>query len=51
MTESLSTLLEQRDKHWPSVAHYGELLGWATEPLHVSMDEARLKYGLLSYAE
>lgn len=48
---TLCEFLKQGIDKWPLCAHYSELLQMASEKFSISKEEARKRYGLLTYKE
>lgn len=48
---TLNELLKQGVDKWPLCAHYSELLQMASEKFSISKEEARKRFGLLTYKE
>ena len=49
--QNLNEFLEAGIDKWPLSMHYAELLGMAERKFSISRDEARKRYGLLTYKE
>lgn len=49
--QNLNDFLEAGIDKWPLSMHYAELLGMAERKFSISRDEARKRYGLLTYKE